>query len=299
MKELGDSALSEKGKDAKVIFDFISKTSKEDLEKIRILAETEKTIEEKDAKAIFDFISKFSKEDLEKIANTMEKAGSMQKEGVIIPVEGLELKKLEEKIKKMREMELIDISEDEFEKIKNALEQVGRLRSLNYNFVPTKEETEKLEQIRIILAVAVQLSKQELKEPFITEVPSNKLKFIANVSDSNEGHDKTSTINNLEARIKTIEKEQLVTRLYREGIDFINRSAYKEAYECFDQITEINQNLKGAWLNKGVALDRLGGLDKIEKEIECYETALWIDEKYDKALRNKEIAGIKLEDLRS
>ena len=52
MKELGDSLPSEKGKDAKAIFDFISKTSKEDLEKIAILAETAKLIEEKEDKEV-------------------------------------------------------------------------------------------------------------------------------------------------------------------------------------------------------------------------------------------------------
>lgn len=78
MKELGDSLPSEKGKDAKAIFEFISKSPREDLEKIAILAETVRPMQEKDAREIFDFISKSPKEDLEKIADLARNIRSIQ-----------------------------------------------------------------------------------------------------------------------------------------------------------------------------------------------------------------------------
>ncbi|MCK4859554.1 MAG: tetratricopeptide repeat protein [Candidatus Omnitrophica bacterium] len=354
MKELGDSLPSEKGKDAKAIFDFISKTPKEDLEKIAILAETVRSIQEKDARAVFEFVSKTPKEELAKIltiaeattefkerdaksisefikkfstdaldktailagteraieekdarnifeflnkfstgvpnddfgqiASILRKAISTQ-EGVI-PLDERKIEKIEKKIKEMKGIG--DISDDEFEEIENVLEQVRRLRSLPYNLIPTKDDAEKIERIRTILAVTDELSNEELKEPLKTEVPSNTSEIIDGAIDSKDPV-KISTISKLEDRIETIEDVQLISipKLYRMGTNFINKRAFEEAYECFDMITKISPNLKGAWLNKGVALF---GLGKINEELECYEEALWIDENYDKALHNKEIA---------
>lgn len=70
--ELRDLLASEKGKDAKTIFDLLSKSSKEDLDKIVIIIETTRSIRDKDVNTIFDFINTYSKEDIEKITNLAE-----------------------------------------------------------------------------------------------------------------------------------------------------------------------------------------------------------------------------------
>ena len=98
-------------------------------------------------------------------------------------------------------------------------------------------------------------------------------------------------------KIKKIEEELKIKRLYgRElkidslyvkGIDLLKKGAFKSAYRYFDKITEQDLNLKGAWLNKGVALGNLG---KFDEEIVCYKIALRIDKNYEKALDNIKVA---------
>ncbi|MCK4860065.1 MAG: hypothetical protein KAS87_05860, partial [Candidatus Omnitrophica bacterium] len=281
-------------KDARGIFEFVSKTPKEDLAKILAIGEATKEFKVQDAESISTFIKKFSTDELEKTAMIASIWGKaiLTQEGVI-PLDERKIEEIQKKIKDMKEIG--DINDDEFEEIENVLEQVRRLRSLRslpYNLIPTKDDAEKVERIQTILAVAGQLSEEDLKEPSKTEVPSNTSEIKVDAIDSKD-YVGISTTSKLEDRIKTIEDVQLISipKLYRTGTNFINKRAFEEAYEWFDLITEISPNLKGAWLNKGVALF---GLDKIKEELECYEEALWIDEKYDKALRNKEIAERKL-----
>jgi tetratricopeptide (TPR) repeat protein len=95
----------------------------------------------------------------------------------------------------------------------------------------------------------------------------------------------------LAGRVKEIESQLKIESLYRKGCDLLNKKAYEGAKNCFDELTRKNPDLKGAWLNLGVALGKLG---KIEDEIVCYEMALGIDETYGKALRNRDIAQKKI-----
>jgi tetratricopeptide (TPR) repeat protein len=242
MKELGDSLPSEKGKDAKAIFDFISKTSKEDLEKIAILAETAKLIEEKDAQAVFKFVSETPKEELAKI---------------------------------------LAIDDDSKKStIKNALEQIRRLRLVGLE-VPAEDEIEKLKQIRMIMGIAKLLTKEEELER-IKDVSKEPLESVSEKIHNMEIQE------DLEERIKKIEEELKIKTqygqelkiysLYLEGIDLLKKGAFKGAYRYFDKITEKDSNLKGAWLNKGVALGNLG---KFDEEIVCYKIALRIDKNSD------------------
>lgn len=91
-----------------------------------------------------------------------------------------------------------------------------------------------------------------------------------------------------------------IKMLHTKGITLLKEKAYRQAFVCFDMITEIDDNIISAWLNKGVALGKLGGLDNIEKEIRCYDTAVDKGTNYekaehnrDKAERNKKIAFIQ------
>lgn len=81
-----------------------------------------------------------------------------------------------------------------------------------------------------------------------------------------------------------------VVLLYQKGIDLLKNKAYKKAKECFKEITIMNSELKGAWLNRGNASGELGDIDE---EIACYREALRIDKRYKKAKHNKKIAEKK------
>lgn len=104
-------------------------------------------------------------------------------------------------------------------------------------------------------------------------------------------------LEDFEERIKKIEEELKIKTqygrelkiysLYLEGIDLLKKGAFKGAYRYFDKITKQDSNLKGAWLNKGVALGNLG---KFDEEIVCYKIALRIDKNYKKALDNIKVA---------
>ena len=251
MKELGDSLPSEKGKDAKAIFDFISKTSKEDLEKIAILAETAKLIEEKDAQAVFKFVSETPKEELAKI---------------------------------------LAIDDDSKKStIKNALEQIRGLRLVGLE-VPAEDEIEKLKQIRMIMGMAKLLTKEEELERIKNVSKKSSESVSKNIRNMEIQEDLAEHIKKIEEELKIKRlygRELKIDSLYVKGIDLLKKGAFKSAYRYFDKITEQDSNLKGAWLNKGVALGNLG---KFDEEIVCYKIALRIDKNYENALNNIKVA---------
>ena len=67
----------------------------------------------------------------------------------------------------------------------------------------------------------------------------------------------------------------------------LKKRDFRGAFVRFDMITKVNPNLKGAWLNRGYALGKLGDVDK---EIESYKKVLNKPEKYERALHNEKIA---------
>jgi tetratricopeptide (TPR) repeat protein len=79
--------------------------------------------------------------------------------------------------------------------------------------------------------------------------------------------------------------------LFPMGVGLLRKKKFERACEIFNCITTIDNNLRGAWLNKGVAL---GNMTKYEKEIECYDKAIHIDGNYASAWYNKGIALKKL-----
>lgn len=91
--------------------------------------------------------------------------------------------------------------------------------------------------------------------------------------------------NETKEKLKSLEDKILIKELYNKGVRQLEREKYEDAKESFDKITNINPKIKEAWLNKGIALGLSG---QIEKEIECYDKAIEIDENYQKARHNKE-----------
>ena len=59
---------------------------------------------------------------------------------------------------------------------------------------------------------------------------------------------------------------------------------YKEALECAEEATKIEQNFEDAWVIKGSVLDMLG---RHEEAIECYDKAIEINPKSEKAWASK------------
>jgi tetratricopeptide (TPR) repeat protein len=82
-----------------------------------------------------------------------------------------------------------------------------------------------------------------------------------------------------------------VVLLYQKGIVLLKRKAFEEAKNCFHDVITERPDLKGAWLNKGIALGELGDVDE---EIACYSKALRIDKRYKKATHNMNIAEKEL-----
>jgi len=72
--------------------------------------------------------------------------------------------------------------------------------------------------------------------------------------------------------------------LFNKGTTLLKLKKYRDAIECFNKVTKINPNSKGAWLNTGVSYH---GLNNLEEEKKCYDIALKIDQTYTKALFNK------------
>jgi tetratricopeptide (TPR) repeat protein len=95
----------------------------------------------------------------------------------------------------------------------------------------------------------------------------------------------------IDKRISEIEKRLKIESMYRDGVELLKKGDYKLAKHCFAEITGMDSNIKGAYLNKGVALGVLG---EIKQEIGSYLMALDIDKTYDKALHNMKIAEEKL-----
>ncbi len=318
MKELGDSLPSEKGKDAKVIFDFISKTSKEDLEKIAILAETAKSIEEKDLRAVFEFISKSYREDLEKITTFVGTTRSIQEKDAEVVLDfiskapkeklervakilggELEPEKMEEKIKKMRELGLIDISEDDLDTLIPLIKKIIELNErgkIDISKDDLKKIIPSIEKIKEVDVDEKEFKKIEFALKIAKVLARDKYEIIE-MSETLKDVDTMPLVDLLSGIIDEVENLKLTTNHFR-GIGLLKRGAYKEACKCFEAMIDTDQGKgkKAAWLNKCVALGCLG---KIDEEIGCYDKALDIDPEYEKALENRTIAksGLGLKQL--
>lgn len=230
---------------------------------------------EKKEGAAFDFIT--SKEDLEKIRDLAETVKSKKKlEAVMKKPE--ELKGKIDKIEEIAGMNLSDISPDTLEEIKKAplekIRMIGDMGLINFS------DTE-LSKVGLIMGIASS-SPEKVKEK---SEPNKKTVQLADPSRPVIDH---SLIDNLKKCIDKIN----IQLSYNKGVKLLREGDFASAYECFEEITNLNKYLKGAWLNRGVALGKLGDVDR---EIVSYEKALNVDndKSYEKALHNKKIAERK------
>ncbi|CAD8166212.1 unnamed protein product [Paramecium pentaurelia] len=69
-------------------------------------------------------------------------------------------------------------------------------------------------------------------------------------------------------------------RLLQEGVALHNLNEYQEAIECYDKAISMNPKYDKAWYNKGLALNNL---NKYQEAFECYDKAISINPKHDKA----------------
>ncbi|CAD8174781.1 unnamed protein product [Paramecium pentaurelia] len=73
-------------------------------------------------------------------------------------------------------------------------------------------------------------------------------------------------------------------RLLNEGVALNNLNKYQDAIECYDKAISINPKYDKAWSNKG---DALNNLNKYQDAIECLDKAISINPKFDSAWNNK------------
>jgi tetratricopeptide (TPR) repeat protein len=222
---------------------------------------------------VFDFV--ITKEDLEKVSYLIETAKSIPKEKLEQIAKNLmnefEIDNLQKNIEQIRKA-VSDLTGDTLEE-GDRLEDTITKMNKNGKDIPQKEV---LERIRLIMDLAMLFPSEPLKLPQMKEdiKVDNILELVLRkVRETQEGL-----------------KPANVDSLYRMGIALLKDKEYQKAKECFDEITTIDPNLKGAWLNKGFAAGELGD---ISKEIGYYKMALKIDKNYKKARNNMKIAKRK------
>ena len=261
-------------KDLREISEFISKISNEDIEKIMTLAETTKDFKKRDTRAISKFIKKFSKEELEK----MVKMGEMG----LIDISDDELDNVKvvlSRISNALEGNLEPFSKMSKKKIEESLNRADRLLKIDQKYGYTDDEIERLSEDFTILKWFLKPGERDI------HAPTEKLEKIR--EEEKEAIYRKITLGDRE-EIEELTKLN-IRLLFHTGCELLRRWEFKRAYENFDYITKRNVNLKGAWLNKGIAL---GNMAKYEKEIECYDKALEIskNKEYASAWYNKGIA---------
>ena len=234
----------------------------------------ERSIEELKKKEEEQVVSdlKAYKEELEEVRNLAETA-KLISEGNIekikkIAAEELEIEELEEKIEKIREMGL-KVPSDRLEGIQYIVDyirhasedEMSKMREVGS--IKPNIPNEKLKRAKLIIGMAGLLPERELPEL-----------------------DKKIQLIDISEVFKKRMDEMNIQLLYGSGIMLLKKGDFMSAYECFDRITDMNKDLKEAWLNRGYALGKLGN---IEEEIISYEKAsrLSKDENYEKAMRNK------------
>jgi tetratricopeptide (TPR) repeat protein len=201
--------------------------------------------------------------------------------GTISGLEESEILELKEKIGKIEEMKLSDIPIEKITKIESIIE---KMKQEDKN-IPKEEDLEDLEKLFFSerLAALIPAEDSEPLKPLLPD--SMPLKTVI----ENIVYD----VSKLEKRLNNIRESKMfiVESSYRRGISLLKKKAYGDAKKCFEEIITMNPNLKGAWLNRGVAS---GGLGDIKEEIACYTIALRKDKNYEKALHNKKIAERKI-----
>ena len=281
-----------KKKEEQVVSDL--KAYKEELEEVRTLAETAKSSSEGNIEKIEKMIeiklSDISDDKLKGILKDLDyiKQAPEGNIGMIRSLEESEIEELKDKIEKIEEMKLNDISNDELKGITTILDY---LKQVPEKDIKTIDESKKLKE-----------EMRKIKEEGLTGIPIppeelERFRLIMSLYSSvPKGDNKVSALdgdNLLLEVLDSLEKrmDKMNIRLfYNEGVMLLKKGAFRNAYVYFNEITDMNTDLKGAWLNRGFALGKLGDIDE---EIKSYKKALSIDEKYEKALHNMKIAERK------
>jgi tetratricopeptide (TPR) repeat protein len=335
--ELKGLLVGDKEKDAKAIFEFISKSPKRKLEKIAILAGIARSIPEPHEIEIppGSVITHAQKMDLTRIDNRLKgierRVGEYKR--CLFSVDT----RLEDNLKKnefpedLRDIfknngfllpENVPITKgNENEWIiadKFIIRKENGELNVYFYIEEIKREEKEAEEMGLFSALARVISelnalregflflqsgeKDRLRELVKGEISSLAMDRVASELDrSREREDRMHEggISGDEVRIQEIHEEERgiseeTEALYQEAVDLlkegegiklVKKGKNEKAYVIFDRIILTNPNLKGAWLNKGVAAGRLGRRDE---ERYCYTEAFKIDRHYDKAIHNLE-----------
>jgi tetratricopeptide (TPR) repeat protein len=267
-KELGESIDAILTK----LFDGISGLLEKDY-KDRLIEELKKKEKEK---VVSDL--KTYKEELEDVRNLAETAKSIS-EGNIEKIENImtgkfKTKKSKENIEKTKRLGLSNITDyDKLTTISHLTNQVS-----NDEIDNTTNKIKKMRDMKI------DASDEELKR---FQLIMNTTSLFLEEDKEASNLDRSIVVTDFLNKLKKSVNEISIQLLHNEGVILLKTKAFRSAYKCFYKITDINPDLKGAWLNRGFALGKLGN---IEGEIKCYDKALSKDPKYEKALLNKEIA---------
>jgi tetratricopeptide (TPR) repeat protein len=226
------------------------------------------------SKGVAETLGSVQKEHLEKIVKTLLGESGMED--------------LKDMIEKLRGSGLLGITDDKLKGITTFLDSLKQVPKKDIKTIEEskklKEELrkigesgltgittppEELERFRQIMSLYTAVSKRDNKIP---ELDGNRLLL--------------EFLDSVEERMNKMN----IHLFYNEGVILLRKGAFGNAYKYFKEITKINENLKGAWLNRGVAAGESGD---IEEEMFSYKKALEIDKKYEKALHNMKIAERK------
>jgi tetratricopeptide (TPR) repeat protein len=219
----------------------------------------------------------FDPKELEKIIDSIETIKSIPKE----------------EIGKIKKTGLIDLSDDKLNRISKVLNYLEQAPEKDIKTIGKIGESKKLEEERRNI-------EEEISAMGLTGIPPEELESVRlimsiyglvpkgnnKVPGSHESRLLTEFLDKLEKRMNRMN----IYIFHYEGVMLLKKGAFRNAYKYFNEITTMNQNLKGAWLNRGFALGKLGNIDG---EIKCYQKALSIDKKYETALHNMKIAERK------
>jgi tetratricopeptide (TPR) repeat protein len=198
-----------------------------------------------------------------------------------------------EKIGKIMKMGLIDLSDEKLNLISKVLNYLEQAPEKDIKTIGKIRESKKLEEERRKIEA-------EISAMGLTGIPPEELESVRlimsiyglipkgnnEVPGSHESKLLDEFLDKLEKRMNRMN----IHLFYNEGVMLLKKGNFRNASKYFNEITTMNQNLKGAWLNRGFALGKLGD---IAEEIKSYKKALTIDEKYEKALHNMKIAERK------
>lgn len=197
--------------------------------------------------------------------------------------------RLEEKIDKIRGIDLLNITDDKLEataKIMDLKTSGNKIKTMikeidESGIEETKEKIEMLYKMGSIDLKDEDLNKELKRLRLMTAIlgllPEKDKKIFNWDEDINQ-----SIISLAEERSRG--KLNIEHLMYNVGVLLLKKGAFKSAYYYFSTVLDINEDNKGAWLNKGFASGKLG---KIDEEIGCYKEAFKRDNGYERAERNK------------